>query len=1017
MVTSAADRGEGSLRQALQIARAGTVIRFDPNIFPEESPATILLDTMLPSLSTGGVTIDATDAGVILDGRLLGKEPEQVLLDDITFTFDDGPNLIENGDFNPEDQLNHWRIWQASAVKNFRWNETVGFTEPGAFEWTGTNRQSNFSLIYQHIDEFTNTSGDGKPWADFPEQTWLHLNGTKSVSARFWYRFGLVSLRVAFLAGDGRWFDFGTSFPYFDDWNQAVFQVDVPLEAEKVAFEITIFSSTGANGLWIDSDNNIIQGLQIINFPNNGIVIHNGNQNLIGGAHIRDESGCRGRCNLLSGNLFAGVFIEGGVENIVQGNYMGVDAQGVSAMANGMASVRIFNAMANQIGGSLLQGEGNLLSGGSMGVEINQEGDEGVAEGNLVQGNLIGTNYDGTKALGNHVGISLAGSTHTLIGGSDPDLRNIISGNVAGMYLSRQTRDNLIIGNYIGLDIEGLQAIGNKGSGITVLDGSNHNQIGSIDPGERNLISGNHNTGVLLENFATKQNTIEGNWIGLGADGKTIIPNKINGIFIKNAQDNQIGPGNQIIGNGDVGVRVEIEGELNGNTITRNSITENQGPGVLVWMNGDEVRPVEAFSVSTRSVQGSTLSDATLEIYKDEGNEGEIFLGTLRADSEGSFEWVFPAGITTEGQITLLVTDHSGSTFGFSEPAKPIQAFLEEIPGFISPEQIVIEPEVILLNTGIAVVALLYFGLVTTWINESLENYSQEIALTLNKILRKVKLTRREPLAPKGHRSLSVVLLSWLLILSITAFIQTFLYPQSLFSRTWLGQLATLILSGLIITGLQIVLEWMQRRLAAKRPDVKTTEVSLIGVVLAAISVSLSRLMNFQPGVVLGSVDGLYCCPPLDDPREDGQRALVTKGGIFGLTFIGWLISPLFNQAPGVQALLITLFVVGVQYAFFELLPIRGLDGHMVRKWKLWVWVLAFLISAFGFIYLCLNPDIGDLSALRRNSMLTLGVMALLLLFVAIVFKLFLKRLSPVVRDEENPLLKLEDEPHMEDDN
>ncbi len=69
LVTSMEDNGEGSLRQAIANAQAGDTIQFDPAIFPKETPQTILIETPLPFLTQGSLTINATDAGVILDGR------------------------------------------------------------------------------------------------------------------------------------------------------------------------------------------------------------------------------------------------------------------------------------------------------------------------------------------------------------------------------------------------------------------------------------------------------------------------------------------------------------------------------------------------------------------------------------------------------------------------------------------------------------------------------------------------------------------------------------------------------------------------------------------------------------------------------------------------------------------------------------------------------------------------------------------------------------------------------------
>ena len=73
IVTSAADSGPGTLRQALLDAQSGDTITFDPTVFPPATPITIFLNTMdgdsaLPVIHQGGLTIDASNAGVILDG-------------------------------------------------------------------------------------------------------------------------------------------------------------------------------------------------------------------------------------------------------------------------------------------------------------------------------------------------------------------------------------------------------------------------------------------------------------------------------------------------------------------------------------------------------------------------------------------------------------------------------------------------------------------------------------------------------------------------------------------------------------------------------------------------------------------------------------------------------------------------------------------------------------------------------------------------------------------------------------
>jgi hypothetical protein len=68
LVTSTVDSGPGTLRQALQDARPGDIITFDVSVFPPNLPTVIYVQSALPGITQGNVTVDASDAGVILDG-------------------------------------------------------------------------------------------------------------------------------------------------------------------------------------------------------------------------------------------------------------------------------------------------------------------------------------------------------------------------------------------------------------------------------------------------------------------------------------------------------------------------------------------------------------------------------------------------------------------------------------------------------------------------------------------------------------------------------------------------------------------------------------------------------------------------------------------------------------------------------------------------------------------------------------------------------------------------------------
>ena len=130
---------------------------------------------------------------------------------------------------------------------------------------------------------------------------------------------------------------------------------------------------------------------------------------------------------------------------------------------------------------------------------------------NLVQGNLIGTDVTGTLNRGNEFNIQLLNSSNNIIGGSTPEERNVVAGGqnqpnepVDGTGFSivgSSATGNKVYGNYIGTDISGTQSIPNLRGGVLLLFGANNNEIGGLNPGEGNVISGNGQYGDLFSRY------------------------------------------------------------------------------------------------------------------------------------------------------------------------------------------------------------------------------------------------------------------------------------------------------------------------------------------------------------------------------------------------------------------------------------------------------------------------------------------------------------------------------------
>ena len=173
---------------------------------------------------------------------------------------------------------------------------------------------------------------------------------------------------------------------------------------------------------------------------------------------------------------------------------------------------------------------------------------------NRITGNYVGVNSDATAAAGNYNGIELVSGAHdNTIGGVTPAERNIVSGNQhVGIRISDAHR-NTIIGNYVGVDRTGTNAVPNY-DGICAEGRSRGNLIGGAKPGERNIASGNVAYGVDLFGWGVQDNIIRGNYIGTDVTGTKAIPNTYGLLFDDRSSRNIVGglgdgEGNLISGN------------------------------------------------------------------------------------------------------------------------------------------------------------------------------------------------------------------------------------------------------------------------------------------------------------------------------------------------------------------------------------------------------------------------------------------------------------------------------------
>ncbi|MBW6481045.1 MAG: hypothetical protein K0B37_16570, partial [Bacteroidales bacterium] len=303
------------------------------------------------------------------------------------------------------------------------------------------------------------------------------------------------------------------------------------------------------------------------------------NGNIVGGELVSSR-------NIISGNLSSGVQINGAPtnNNLIQNNFIGTNISGTSATGNNAFGITIEFAVNNQISNNLISGNGTVSTAVSRsGIRLLG------ASGNTIKSNLIGTNLSGDQAIPNQQnGIYIDAAFENHIGGPSPGDGNLISGNTGtanfgnGIYITGiESVQNQIFGNKIGTDLSGNSAISNSTDGILVANAVS-NQIGGINPGEANIISGNTRHGISILGGSSSQNQVIGNNLGLKANGTEKLGNGFVGINITG--NNNLIKGNTISGNNSYGVQINVasaslgnQNQIIGNLIGTNTEGQNLG--------------------------------------------------------------------------------------------------------------------------------------------------------------------------------------------------------------------------------------------------------------------------------------------------------------------------------------------------------------------------------------------------------------------------------------------------------
>lgn len=670
-VTNTNDSGAGSLRTAITNANsnaAGDTITFSVS-------GTITLSSTLPNLTDAqSVTIDGTTAPDDLAGpdiKIVGSSAS----DYGVLIFDTGSNNIIKGIgiTGASGSTGGCLVVGGTGTMVGGTGARDGNTMDGCARGMSIEYASNVTIYNNTVGATTANSGSGISMigssnvtiggAETNQRNYLVRNGSNGIA------FGgsnasnitIKGNYIGTLTGSD---DKGNGTGILVDNGSSNVTIGGTTEAER-----NIISGNDSIGIsvWTGVSTIVIQGNYVgLNAAGTAALSNGTGISAVSTATIGGTAAGAG--NVISGNTSNGISLSTAQGSTVQGNYIGLNAAGTTAIANAGHGISIESS--NHTIGGLTASARNVISGNTLsGININ--GGFGGASGNTVEMNYIGTNAAGTAAIANgNMGIYVVGGAQSNNIGV-ASYGNVVSGNTMdGIRIETSTSTgNSVQGNIVGLGADGSTAMGNGANGIQVS--ANNTQVGTINNNNaRNIISSNASYGILFS--VASNNTIVNNYIGLASDGTTIRTNTDQAIIVASSSaSNTIGgtatgAGNTIAAASTKNcIYVHPDAGNFNNFRANNCSTESSStPNIGRDGTGNEniANPsVTSATATTSYIEGIAVANGNLDIFMN-----GTYMASVTADASGV--WSKAMSITSGAKVSVSATNATQSTSRTSTP-------------------------------------------------------------------------------------------------------------------------------------------------------------------------------------------------------------------------------------------------------------------------------------------------------------------------------------------------------------
>ncbi|MGO9343869.1 MAG: FGLLP motif-containing membrane protein, partial [Acidimicrobiales bacterium] len=305
-------------------------------------------------------------------------------------------------------------------------------------------------------------------------------------------------------------------------------------------------------------------------------------------------------------------------------------------------------------------------------------------------------------------------------------------------------------------------------------------------------------------------------------------------------------------------------------------------------------------------------------------------------------------------------------------PAPPVSAYTSPIATSLSsPGQAFSSIGRTLENAAIAGAAVLLITFPAQMFNATLdENYDEILAIWrrfLWRVRGKKGPAQKRPVRPEQKTDRKRELAVFAAVILGGAFIGGFRDPHIGFNSASVANFLATLAAFLVLIAAPAAAAMAYRKVRG-RPTNVTLHALPAGIAIAALTVFVSRVTDFQPGYLYGIVCGIAFAHRLVK-SEEGHVVTFESAATLVVSLLAWLLFVPVNQAalrPGsnfgvalVDDWLASIVVGGLVGIAIGLLPLRFLPGGTLFHWNRFAWAILIGIPIFGIVGIMLNPSSG----------------------------------------------------------